>query len=253
MRYGWNKDHLDWRDRYLTPHPTMVVRVPLPSSCDLRGALMPPVYDQEQIGSCVCNASSAAVDFERRKQGEPFLTPSRLWLYYVVRALEGTAPNDDSGCEIRDAISVLAKQGFPPETDWPYNTDKFGVKPPAKAYTDAPAHKALQYSRVTQQRYFLQHCMAILGRPIVFGISCFGALQSDAVAKTGDLPMPNPGEVPGGGHAITLVGYDDATQQYKWRNSWGPKWGDHGYGTMPYAYAEHPDLASDFWAVLAEE
>ena len=105
--FGWKRDRLDWRDHQLTPHPEIVRRVALPARCDLRGPFMPPVYDQGQIGSCVCNASVAAVDFERKKQGEAFLLPSRLWLYYVIRQIEGTPAYDDAGCEIRDAIKVL--------------------------------------------------------------------------------------------------------------------------------------------------
>ena len=252
-RFGWKPDRLDWRDQKLTPHPELVRRVALPPAHDLRGQFMPPVYDQLNIGSCVCNSSAAAVDFERKAQGESFLFPSRLWLYWVVRATEDTPPDQDSGCEIRDAIKVLAASGVPPESDWPYIESKFSVQPSAKAFVDAGAHKTLKYSRVTQQEYFLKHCMAILGRPVVFGISCFSALESDEVAKTGDLPMPTPGEPPLGGHAIVLVGYDDSSKRFMFRNSWGVSWGNQGYGMIPYSYVTNPDLASDFWTILAEE
>jgi C1A family cysteine protease len=45
---------------------------------------------------------------------------------------------------------------------------------------------------------------------------------------------------------FTMVGYDDARQQFKIRNSWGPDWGLAGYFWMPYPYATNPKLASDF-------
>ena len=49
---------------------------------------------------------------------------------------------------------------------------------------------------------------------------------------------------PGGvsdGHSIAFVGYtDDRTAPgggtFRFRNSFGPNWGDHGYGAMSYAY-----------------
>jgi hypothetical protein len=44
--------------------------VALPPSADLRGTC-PPVYDQEQIGSCTANAIGAAFEFETTKQGLP--------------------------------------------------------------------------------------------------------------------------------------------------------------------------------------
>jgi len=37
-----------------------------------------------------------------------------------------------------------------------------------------------------------------------------------------------------GGHAVTLVGYDDATQTFKFINQWTTQWGDAGYGRMTY-------------------
>ena len=50
-----------------------------------------------------------------------------------------------------------------------------------------------------------------------------------------------------GGHAVAVVGYDDAAQVFIVRNSWGTGWGMAGYFTMPYAYFE--TLASDFWTI----
>jgi C1A family cysteine protease len=45
------------------------------------------------------------------------------------------------------------------------------------------------------------------------------------------------------------VGYDDATQRFTVRNSWGADWGMKGYFTMPYAYLTSTNLADDFWAL----
>jgi len=84
------------------------------------------------------------------------------------------------------------------------------------------------------------------GYPIAFGFTVYPDLESEKVANTGLLPMPTYGEQPIGGHEVLIVGYDDATQLFKIRNSWGPGWGLSGYFLMPYAYATNPKLASDF-------
>lgn len=43
-------------------------------------------------------------------------------------------------------------------------------------------------------------------------------------------------------HAIVLVGYDDNTERWIIRNSWGPGWGDGGYGYIPYTGHPYSDL-----------
>jgi len=50
----------------------------------------------------------------------------------------------------------------------------------------------------------------------------YQSFESDAVAKSGDVPMPGPSEKIMGGHAVVAVGYDDSTQRFIVRNSWGP-------------------------------
>ena len=37
-----------------------------------------------------------------------------------------------------------------------------------------------------------------------------------------------------GGHAFTIVGYDDRTKVFKFINSWSTSWGDGGYGYLTY-------------------
>src|SRR5438477_7488638 len=98
----------------------------------------------------------------------------------------------------------------------------------------------------------LQGCLAT-GTPIVFGFSVYESFESDKVARSGVLDMPRPKEKQVGGHAVVAVGYDNASQRFTVRNSWGRGWGQKGYYTMPYAYVTNPQLAMDFWAIYAVE
>jgi C1A family cysteine protease len=65
--------------------------------------------------------------------------------------------------------------------------------------------------------------------------------------------MPGKDESVLGGHCVLAVGYDDATQLFKVRNSWGTSWGQAGYFQIPYAYLTNADLADDFWVVDVAE
>jgi C1A family cysteine protease len=242
--YGWNPDLPDQRDHiYAAPAAFLMA---LPTKEDLRPGC-PPVYDQGQLGSCTGNAIAGAVEFEQMKQKAKSFVPSRLFIYYNERVIEHTV-NSDNGAQIRDGMKVVAKQGAPPETDWPYDISKFAEKPPAIAFTDAAKSKVLSYQRVSRVLNQFKGCLAS-GYPFVFGFTVYDSFESAQVAHTGHVPMPQPSEKVAGGHAVLAVGFDDQNQWFLVRNSWGPDWGMQGYFTMPYQYLLEENLSDDFWTV----
>jgi C1A family cysteine protease len=247
--YGWVPDIPDHRDKMYAA-PAHVLKA-LPPSVDLRPQC-PPVYDQGQLGSCTANAIGGALQFEQMKQGETSFTPSRLFIYYNERVMEHTV-SEDAGAMIRDGIKSVANLGAPPEVpDWPYVISKFKQKPPAKAYKDALKSQAILYQRLNQDLDQLKGCLAD-GYPFVFGISVYESFESQAVAKTGKVPMPKPDEKNLGGHAIMAVGYDDTQKRFTIRNSWGTDWGMKGYFTLPYEYVTDNNLSDDFWTIKSVE
>jgi len=243
--YGWVHDLPDARDfMYAAP----LLRYPhgLPPSVDLRSEC-PPVYDQGQLGSCTANGIAGAIEFDQRKQGNTEFVPSRLFIYYNERVIEGTV-SQDSGAQIRDGVKSVAKLGAPPETDWPYDITKFADQPPPQAYQDALQDIVTSYSRVSHNLAQMQGCLAS-GYPFVFGFTVYQSFESDTVAQTGIVPMPAQGEQVLGGHCVVAVGYDDTQRRFIVRNSWGASWGLAGYCLMPYEYLLNPSLASDFWTL----
>lgn len=240
--YGWKKDTHDPRDMLFTFRMTG----PLPPSVDLRPKC-PPVQDQGDLGSCTANAVVGALDFLELKDGLKLAVLSRLFLYYYERVLEGTVKYD-SGAELRDGIKVCSKNGVCIEAKWPYVINLFTKKPPLSATLNAKKHIITQYQRLITLDD-MKNCLA-KGYPFVFGFTVFESFENQQVAQTGVVDMPKPNEKQLGGHAVCCVGYDDATQRFIVRNSWGPAWGQQGYFTMPYAYLTNPDLASDFWMIM---
>jgi C1A family cysteine protease len=246
QRYGWVPDLPDHRD-HLYAAPVMHLAA-LPPSIDLRPQC-PAVYDQGQLGSCTGNSIAGAIEFDLKKQGLTDFVPSRLFIYYNERAMEGTV-GQDAGAQIRDGIKSVATYGAAPETLWPYDVSKFAVKPPQSVYAQAKQYKAVQYTRVAQNLSQMKGCLAS-GFPFVFGFSVYESFESQAVAQNGVVPMPSSSEQLLGGHAVLCVGYDDTSQRIIVRNSWGPGWGQAGYFTMPYAYVTQASLADDFWSIRA--
>jgi C1A family cysteine protease len=243
--YGWIPDLPDHRD-LLYSAPVAALRT-LAARADLRRQC-PPVYDQSQLGSCTANAIGAAVEFEQMKQKlANVFVPSRLFIYYNERAVEGTV-DSDSGAQIRDGIKSVAKQGVCPEPMWPYLIAKFKSRPPRKCYLEALRHRVVLYQRLVPTLNQLRGCLAS-GYPFVFGFTVYESFESPRAAKTGHAPMPAPNEAVIGGHAVMAVGYEDSKQWFVIRNSWGAQWGMKGYFTLPYAYVTDADLAADFWTI----
>lgn len=213
----------------------------LPSVIDLRPKL-PPCYDQGTLGSCTANALCAAFQYD-----DPIFMGSRLFVYYNERKVEGTI-NQDAGAELHDGIDTLKKYGVCPEIEWPYDVKKFAVQPPNKCYISALQHHVYSAANIKNDMNSMKNCLNS-GFPFVVGILLYQTFESRQVAKTGKVPMPRPNEPELGGHAVLVCGYNDNTQSWIVRNSWGTKWGDKGYFYLPYAYLLDSSLCSDLWNI----
>lgn len=245
--YGWIPDRPDQRD-FLYSAPAPFLRE-LPPKADLRAGC-PPVYDQGQLGSCTANAIGGAIEFDQIREKLPqVFVPSRLFIYYNERVIEGSV-SSDAGAMLRDGIKTVAKQGACPEPMWPYVIAKFKLKPSQTCYTEAAKHTAVTYERLVQSLAQMKGCLSS-GYPFVFGFTVYESFETSTVARTGKVPMPGGKERVLGGHAVCAVGYNDADRTFLCRNSWGTGWGMRGYFTMPYGYLTSTDLAADFWTIRA--
>jgi C1A family cysteine protease len=254
-KYNWRPDLPDHRDmRLMFSEP-----VNLPASVDLRPQC-PPVVDQGQIGSCSANALAGAMGFlemaDAVAKADPsvdfdasaFTAFSRLFIYFQEREIEGDV-DSDGGAQIRDGVSALNQVGCCAEAEWPYDQAALYTKPTDQCVADAGSHKISQYLSLDgSDASNLKQCLAA-GFPFVFGFTVYESFESAAVAATGVMPMPDPGESSLGGHAVLCVGYDDEKGAFLVRNSWGSGWGEGGHFWMPYAYMTNPDLASDYWTL----
>ena len=252
--FHWKRDFHNSDDQYAHEHEAFkLTAAPLPANVDLR-KFCSPVFDQGSLGSCTGNALIGALEYLENKDKDfeisnQFVNLSRLFVYYNERLIEGDV-GQDNGAQISTGIKVLATVGASSEQVWPYQIWKFTTKPSKQAFDDATTRKIAAFARVSRQNGMAGIKTALAsGYPIVFGFSVFDSFMSPQVAKTGILNMPKRTERNQGGHAVLMVGYDDATQRVIVRNSWGPSWGQQGYFTMPYEYVVDTDLANDLWTI----
>jgi C1A family cysteine protease len=249
---GWAGPGLpDWRDRLFAARREVLAA--LPPSVDLTtpaaGPPFDPVYQQGSIGSCGPNSAAGDLCLDLIVEpGSEDPRPSRLFIYWTTRYLMN-AVGQDSGVHNRTMLKALAQYGWCDESLWPYVPDRYKEKPPPAAFEQAAGRKIIEFQAVPQDLDQMRGCLAA-GEPFIFGFSVYSSMNSPGVQKTGDIPMPTRQDQMQGGHDVLICGYDDSTQRFKLRNSWGAGWGRGGMGSIPYAYATHPRLAADFWRVV---
>jgi hypothetical protein len=217
---------------------------PLTATLDYSSKI-PAVRDQGPEASVVGQALATALEFQIKKTTGQDHPISARYIYYAARQASGSTATD-SGALISDALRVLTKTGAVEEAVWPYVPGQFAAKPPAAVetaqrfrVTDVKAVKGLEG---------IKRALATNG-PVLAGIEMYESSMTPQVAKTGRIPMPAPKAQIVGGHAIVIVGYDDASKELRFVNSWGAAWGDHGFGYLPYDYVEKH--LSDAWTFKA--
>lgn len=247
--YNHKKDILKGNEHKFTSQYHIISSQLLPPSFDLRtSGNMPEILDQGQIGTCAGNQISNALKFCLKKEKAALLfQPSRLFIYYFTRFLEGSPVTEDTGISVKGACDSIRKYGVCSENNWGYDITKYTIEPVNQAIKAAKTHINCSYLLVSQDLIHIKQAL-FSGFPIVFGIQIYDSFESDQVAKTGIVPMPDTSkESKLGGHSISLISYNDTTQTFTCANSWNSTWGQKGYFTLPYKYVLDPNLSSDFW------
>jgi C1A family cysteine protease len=204
---------------------------------------MRPVRDAGQEGSVVGFAVAAALEYQLRADLGQAVRISPRYLYYYARKAGRLDLRADSGANLGDAVGVLATRGAVTEAAWPYKPGHYADGPPgalARAKHYQARSRILRGSRQIKS--------ALQDGPVVAGITIYKSFESPRANATGAIPDPKPTEAVVGGHAICIVGYNDAKHQFKFENSWGPRWGDHGYGYLSYDYMDKHGAGA--WALL---
>jgi C1A family cysteine protease len=200
-----------------------------PSSADMR-ALLPPVRDQEQRGTCVAFAVTAAHEIARAEGAAVAEDLSEEALFWGCKLIDG---NWNSGTRFASAAAALAATGQPPEAIWPYEPRR-GAGIPYEP-SGAPGEDWHKSSMALASAVLASVREAIdTGRPVVLGLTVFDTLYVPSAA--GRIDAPPAGSPSRGRHAVLAVGHDAGALLI--RNSWGRSWGLNGYAWLSNGYAE---------------
>jgi len=235
----------------------------IPAAVDLSD-LFPPVEDQQTLGSCTANAGVGLLEYFELQASGRYLDASRLFLYKATRNLMGLT--GDTGAYLRTTMQAMVLFGIPPEEYWPYDVTTYDVEPSAFYYSFAQNYRSIEYYRLDPPGASPDELLSRIKTniaaklPSMFGFTVFSSYTQ--ARTTGAIPYPALNDRRVGGHAVVACGYDDAKTirnsttgseetvgALRIRNSWGPGWGEAGYGWLPYEYVRQ-GLAIDWWSLM---
>ena len=224
-------------DAYRSSYILRADPVSVPSLFDL-SADTPPPGDQGRQGSCVGWAVAYAMKSyqERVERGWPLADDRHLmspaYVYNQIRLPGG-------GAYFLDAFNLLVDQGAASLAVMPYDPRDFRRTPSAAARREAANYKIASFGAVERSSHdsFVREVKRHLvqRRPVIIGIWVYPDFRR--------LNRSNPiyddaSGLNSGGHAIVIIGYDDARSAFKIINSWGTDWGIDGYGWIDYDTSE---------------
>lgn len=219
-------------------------------SVDLRPD-MQSVRFQGDRNTCSVFAATSLMEFLIKKHTGKDIDLSEQYNYWTSKKYTLTNNTLQVYAPIDGLAGYLAVEGYKfssaLETEWPYESKNSMMNkepqcintntPDSSCFTGTPPAKLVtlpyRINTVFIDRDKIGDFLLQQKKPVIMNIKwCY-----KAVDKNGDFHMPTPAELAEcGGHVISLVGYDSDSKRFTFRNSWGPTWGNQGYGTLPEEY-----------------
>lgn len=226
----------------------------------------PPIGDQGNTGTCV----AWAVSYATWSTEQYYRTASKTYdnnknvfsPNYVYNQL---STDCNSGLYVTSALDLIKKQGSCTYTAFPFSTNCGSAVTQAQQ-DDAGTHKIanVEYyllDKETRQNTTAIKMLLFQKHPIVFACDVdadnmnnqnvwnqFGKPRLSYDQKF--LTQANVGrEIPVGGHAMTIIGYDDDKKAFKVQNQWGTGWREQGFFWIDYDYfgsGTHPNYVLNY-------
>jgi hypothetical protein len=213
----------------------------LPESVSLK-QYAPIPGDQNPYGTCVAWASAYAArtiseSVITRRRDQSLITGNVYSPVYVYKSITDD-PECQAGAAISWALDLMKAKGAAKMLDIERSMD-FG-KVSLSSFNGSRKYPIADYVTLyhnRERRAGPSHTDMVKkslaeGKPVIIGMNCPESFLS---AKEVWNPRENPGRYYGG-HAMCVVGYDDAKYggAFEIQNSWGRKWGNGGYIWIPY-------------------
>lgn len=206
----------------------ITVATTIPSSYSIPNT--PPILNQGQEGSCVAFATAYAAASTLEHNFKGITNPRSPEYVYNQIKLSG-CPN---GTYISRGLNLIKDQGVCSWNEMPYTDVECSTQPNATQKSAASTHKFTTWATVDKTNINNVKTLLSMNLPIIIAVTVDGSF--DNLSSASNWIWKSHSGTVRGGHAICVVGYDDAKQAFKVQNSWGTTWGDHGFFWINYAF-----------------
>lgn len=196
-----------------------------------------PVRHQGDRPTCVGFAVSAAHEWAAA-DGEIRSVEQAIWAGHQIGSVPGREETT-----VGWSLTGLALHGHTSEEAWPYGTPHWSSGPPAAALEVGSSRALPAWRRLPVPGFDAVRDALERGQPVVLTVR----VVRPAWRTAGGLIDAEPGRKTPGNHAVIAVAVTQAfesPEQIVIKNSWGPHWGDAGYGALSRRYFDYYTIAA---------
>jgi hypothetical protein len=178
-----------------------------------------PIRNQQNCGSCVAFGTVATFEAAIRIADQNPTENIDLSEQHLFSCGGGSCQN---GWYIEAALDYMKNNGVPSESCYPYKATDGGCSNTCPNW-QSQAYKIGSWAWVASDPTSIE--LALVNGPVVAAFDVY----YDFFSYTGGIYHYDGISSYAGGHAVSLVGYDNAQQYWIAKNSWGSGWGESGF------------------------
>ncbi|NBO37873.1 hypothetical protein EBU99_04740 [bacterium] len=208
---------------------TKVLEDALPERLDWRAMngkdYVTPVKNQGRCGSCVAFSSASTFETQMNIATDSL---AHAWTFSPQHLFSCGGAACDFGWFVASAMDFMVGQGLPEEACFPYKSGAMGEDMECKQSCSDSKVRSTKATLRVRSRMIVGASIddvkkALLGGPVVTTMRVY----DDFMLYKGGVYRHAKGGIVGG-HAVMIIGWDNADEAWIVRNSWGTDWGEQG-------------------------
>lgn len=200
---------------------------------DLSSEYRYEIFNQKSYPLCTVSTWITYIEYMRQINGLEYKRFSRIYQYYLSR-VDANIEKLITGVNFSSSINALLKYGAVEETDYDDNFININSEPSSEIinigkYRVESSSVSIRTLEINIDVFKV--VLSVFKTPIAicgFFDKTKMRLNVKSIFTKDDLDMMY--------HSVCIVGYNDMDRTFKFQNSFGEHWHDHGFGYISYDF-----------------